>query len=43
MNTEMEDWIDNLIEELGPIELDIDNIINYRLAEEIVKHCGIKE
>ena len=43
MNNETEERIDEMIEELEPIELDIDDIINYRLAEEIVKHCGIKE
>lgn len=43
MNKEMKDWIDEMIEELGPIELDIDELIDYRLAEEILKHCGIEE
>lgn len=43
MNKEMKDWIDSLIEELEPIELDINELIDYRLTEEIIKHCGIKE
>lgn len=42
MNKEMEEWIDEMIDELEHIEFDID-IINHRLAEEILKHCGIEE
>ena len=40
MNTELESWIEDTIDELEPIDFDIDNIINYRLAEEILKSTG---
>jgi hypothetical protein len=43
MIKEMEDWIDEVIDDLDGIDFDINSIIDYRLAEEILKHCGIEE
>jgi len=43
MSPELEKYIDEMIDDMEDVELDIDNIINYRLAEEIIKHCGIEE
>lgn len=43
MNKELEKYIDELIDDLDDFNVDIDNIINYRLAEEIIKHCNIEE
>lgn len=43
MIKEMEDWIDEIIDDLEPIELNISDFIDCRLADEILKHCGIGE
>jgi hypothetical protein len=40
MNSELESWVDEMIDDLEPIDIDIDNVINYRLAEMILNNIG---